>query len=172
MIWHISWRADPFARAIADRHYSRQKVGAAQFVPSGSCLVLKASTAAGRAYWVTSFPDAQWVKHAWAGAWMCSAFRNERAGLSSEMIRQAVAATRARYGEPPALGMVTFVNEAKTRRGRSALSAPGKCFLDAGFKHVGFTQEAGLHALQLLPSDMPPPEPAIGARLELFGSAA
>src|SRR3979409_34708 len=40
MLWHLSWRADPRARPLADRHYNRQKPGAAQFVPPGGCLVL------------------------------------------------------------------------------------------------------------------------------------
>ncbi len=41
MIWHISHRADPFARDIADRHYNRQKIGSPQFVPPGRCLVCR-----------------------------------------------------------------------------------------------------------------------------------
>lgn len=38
--WRLSWRADPRARPLADRHYNRQRIGAAQFVPPGRCLVL------------------------------------------------------------------------------------------------------------------------------------
>ena len=152
-IWQRSNRADPRARELADRHYNRQKVGASQFVPPGRCLVLYAETATGKSFWVTSWPFAQYVKHAWAGAWMCSAFRNEGAGLSSDLIAQAVAATCDEYGAPPALGMVTFVDEAKTRRGRSKTSPPGKCFLEAGFRYAGRTK-GGLIALQLLPEQM------------------
>jgi hypothetical protein len=74
--------------------------------------VLYAETASGRAYWVTSAPLAKFVKHAWAGAWICSAFRNEGAGIASQMIRDAVAATRSHYRDVPYLGMVTFVNRA------------------------------------------------------------
>jgi len=36
--WQRSYRADPRAARIADRHYNRQRVGAAQFVPPGRCL--------------------------------------------------------------------------------------------------------------------------------------
>lgn len=108
MIWSLSWRADPRARDIADRHYNRQAVGSAQFVPPGRCLVLFASGA----FWVTSWPFAEFVRHRWGGAWVCSAFRNERPDLyrSSDLIIAAVAATRARFGSPPDLGMVTFVD--------------------------------------------------------------
>lgn len=101
MIWQLSHRADPFAADIADRHYSRQKPGTPQFAPTGSCVVFKALTETGRAYWISSFPYAQWVKHRWAGAWICSAFRNEGAGRAVDMIREAVAATRHHYGSPP-----------------------------------------------------------------------
>lgn len=100
MIWRLSHRADPFARDIADRHYNRQSVGADQFVPPGRCLVLTARTETGRALWVTSWPFAEYTKHAWAGAWVCSAFRNEGAGVASELIREALAATCARWSPP------------------------------------------------------------------------
>jgi hypothetical protein len=104
---------------------------------------------------VTSWPFAEYVKHAWAGAWVCSCFRNEGPRLSSELIRDAVAATRAHFGDPPPLGMVTFVDRDKTRRKRD----PGRCYRRAGFVHVGETK-GGLVALQLLPHAMPAPEPA------------
>ena len=115
MLWKKSNRADPKARAVADRHYNRQKPGSPQFVPPGRCLVLYAENATGKALWVTSWPYAQYVKHQWAGAWMCSAFRNEGAGIASELILEAVAATRAYFGEPPEQGMVTFIDRKKVK---------------------------------------------------------
>lgn len=84
------------------------------------------------------------------GAWVNSIFRNEGAGLSSDLIRHAVAATRAHWPEVPALGMVSFVDASKVRGKRD----PGYCFLKAGFRNVGATK-GGLVALQLLPEDMP-----------------
>lgn len=172
MIWRRSWRADPRGAALADRHYTRQSPGAAQFMPTGSCAVFYARTAAGEALWGTSAPFAEHVKHAWAGAWMCSIFHNAGAGRSSDLIRQAVAATRHHYGEPPALGMVTFVDPEATARHRSPHHRPGWCFRKAGFVEVGVTKEQGLIALQLLPAHMPPAEPALGASAWLFGDAA
>lgn len=74
MIWRLSHRFDPPAVAIADRHYSRKKVGTDQFMPPGSCLVLLAP---GPCVWGTSVPKAEYVRHAWKGAWMCSIFRRE-----------------------------------------------------------------------------------------------
>lgn len=160
MHWRTSWRADPIARAVADRHYNRQSIGAAQFVPPGRCLVLMAD---GPALWITSWPQSEYVQHAWAGAWMCSAFRNEGSTLSSTLIRDAVAATRWRWPDVPELGMVTFVDAAKVRRKRD----PGRCYHRAGFTNVGHT-DGGLIALRLAPAEMPDPAPPLNATPSLF----
>jgi hypothetical protein len=158
--WRLSYRADPIARVIADRHYNRQAVGAAQFVPPGRCLVL---LAAGPALWVTSWPLAEYVQHRWAGAWINSLFRREGGDtLASKLIRAAVAATLARWPQPPDLGMVTFVDAGKIRHKRD----PGRCYRRAGFSHVGETR-AGLLAFQLLPADMPDPLAAAGTQLQI-----
>lgn len=153
MRWCVSHRADPAAARLADRHYNRQKIGSPQFAPTGSCCVFVSDC--GRAFWVTSAPFAEWVKHAWAGAWVCSAFRSEGTGRASELIRQAVAATVAHYGAPPSLGMVTFVDRAKVKptivRGEKVW---GWTYIMAGFIPCGETK-GGLLALQLLPSAMP-----------------
>ncbi len=92
-----------------------------------------------------------------SGAWVCSAFRNESEHLSSELIREAVAVTRAYYGAAPDLGMITFVDTRKTKPKRH----PGYCYLKAGFQYAGQTK-GGLVALQMLPRDMPAPERAAG----------
>jgi hypothetical protein len=153
MHWQRSWKADPVARALADLHYNRHKVGAPQFVPPGRALVLR--TPPGTAFWITSWPFAEYVRHAWAGAWVNSAFRNEGSGhLSSVLIREAVAATRAHWPQVPELGIVTFVDAKKVRHKRD----PGRCYLKAGFKLVGKTK-SGLLAFQMLPAEMPEPVP-------------
>lgn len=167
MIWSLSHRADPVAAVVADRHYSRGKPGTPQFVPPGRCYVM---TAPGPCYWVTSWPFAEYVRHAWAGAWVCSAFRREGGDVAaSEMIRQAIAATRAHYGDPPALGMITFIDRAKvpplhTRKG----DVWGYTYRKAGFIDAGETK-GGLLALQLLPDAMPEAERALGGQVRLFG---
>lgn len=163
MIWRLSHRADPEAVKIADRHYNRQKPGTPQFVPPGRCVVLKCDTA----LWVTSWPFAQWVKHAWPGAWVNSCFRNEGNEVSSDLIRDAIAATCAIYGEPPVIGMVTFVNPKFVRPTiRRSRKIYGYCYLKAGFEHVGLTK-GGLWAWQLLPEFMPPPVLPLGAQTKL-----
>lgn len=152
MRWAESHRFDTAALPLADRHYNRRKVGSPQFAPPGRCVVLHCD----RALWVTSWPYAEYVRHAWPGAWVNSLFRNEGAGLSSELIREAIAATRW-YWSVPTLGMVTFVDAAKVRHKRD----PGRCYRKAGFRHVGFT-EGGLWAFQMLLSDMPAAEQPLG----------
>lgn len=161
MNWAISWRADPAVRPIADRHYSRQSIGARDFCPPGRAFVLRGVGFTG--YWVTSWPFAEYVKHKWGGAWMCSAFRREGGSVvASQLIREAVAATRWRYGNAPGLGMVTFVDPRKTRHKRD----PGRCFLRAGFCNVGQTV-GGLIALQMSPDAMPSAEAPLGSTLTL-----
>ena len=158
MRWVKSHRADPAGRVIADRHYNRQKIGAPQFVPPGRCLVLLApSREDAKALWITSWPFAEYVKHAWAGAWVNSCFRNEGAGLSSELIIEAVAATRYRWPEVPELGMITFVNTKKVRKKRDF----GRCYRRAGFIHVGETK-VGLLSFQMKPEDMPTAQAWVG----------
>jgi hypothetical protein len=159
MRWQITDRGDPQARQIADRHYNRQSVGAAMFAPPGRALILVTDDA--DALWITSWPFAEYVKHAWAGAWICSAFRNESEHLASDLILEAVAVTRWKW-EPPELGMVTFVDATKVRHKRD----PGRCFLRAGFKPCGHTQ-GGLLAFQLLPENMPDATAPIHAQEQL-----
>jgi hypothetical protein len=114
----------------------------------------------GRAFWVTSAP--RYARHDWKGAWINSAFRSEGAGVASELIRQAVAATLAFYGDPPPLGMVTFINRERVRptkvRGREVW---GWSYRKAGFVEDGETRVHKLLALRLHPADMPAPEPAL-----------
>lgn len=157
MRWHLSHRADPRALPLADRHYSRQKPGTPQFVRSGRCLVLL--TADADALWVSSYQS--FVKHGFVGVWECSLFRNESSVLSSELIVEAMAATRWRWGAPPARGFLTSVDADKVRRKRD----PGRCFLRAGFDRAGESKSGKLWFL-CPPERIPPPSAPIGAHSE------
>ena len=165
MDWYLSHRADRRALPLADRHYNRQKPGSGHFVPPGRCLVLL--TAGADALRVSSWPLPAYVKHLWPGAWVCSCFRNESPALSSELIRQAVAATRFRWPDVPPLGMVTFIDPGKVRKKRDW----GRCFLRAGLVLCGRTK-GGLLTLRLMPDRMPRAEPALGTQLSLFGPSS
>jgi hypothetical protein len=189
MRWQRSWRADPSARRIADGHYTRQNPDSDQFVPPGRCVVLVIPDVA---YWVTSWPFPQYVKHAWPGAWVCSAFRQERrcstcdrircvehpdaktytVHRSSDLIIEALAATKFCWAPPPE-GMITFVDESKVLHKRD----PGRCFRKAGFHISGElsgcscagkpdrTAEDGLLAFHLAPDAMPSRRMPLGAQM-------
>lgn len=141
-MWIPSNRFDKEVLPLADRHYNRQKPGSPQFVPPGKCLVLK--TPCRRALWVTSWP--KYAQHEWRGAWINTLFRNEGAGLSSELIFAAILASIDKWPDIPDKGMVTFVDASRTRNKRD----PGRCYRKAGFKHVGYTKK-GLYVLQWRP---------------------
>ena len=165
-LWIRADRADKEIVPLADRHYNRQSIGSPQFVPPGRCLVLK--TSCRRAFWVTSYPFAEYVKHDWAGAWMCSAFRSEGAGVASELILSAVAATLTEW-ECPSMEMVTFIDPSHVKPTyRRGVATWGYTWIKAGFEHVGETK-GGLMAFQLLPGRMPEPMPPIEMAPSLFG---
>jgi hypothetical protein len=162
LIWSLSNRADQYSRLIADRHYNRQKIGTDQFVPPGRCVVLYAKTPNGQALWVTSWP--KYARHEWQGAWICTLFRNEGAGKASELILDAVACTRHVFGNPPEIGMVTFIDKNKVKptkvRGKNTW---GRTYELAGFRVCGETKINKLIALQMLPADMPAPQRPLSA---------
>lgn len=169
--WHVSHRADPRALPLANRHYTRQSPESPQFVQPGRCLVLL--TAGADALWVTSWPYPELVFHGRGDAWVCTLFRNESPHLASELILEAVAATRWRYGDPPGGGVLTFLDPASVRpkqdygrASQAGTSRPGRCFLKAGFHEVGRTRR-GLLIFHLAPGDCPPAAPPLGAQLWL-----
>ena len=89
---------------------------------------------------------------------MCSAFRNEGAGVASELISHAIALTRAFYGEPPLQGMVTFIDTKKVHPTMTrGVKTWGRTWKLAGFREVGFT-EGGLLALGIYGKNMPAAE--------------
>lgn len=118
-------------------------------------------TPEGDALWVSSWPFAEYTKHEWAGAWVNSTFRNESSHKASELIREALAATRFEWPEVPELGMVTFIDREKVRptivRGKQTW---GRSYLLAGFKEVGLTKTNRLLAFQILKDAMPEPMPS------------
>ncbi|WP_052098089.1 hypothetical protein [Paenibacillus stellifer] len=139
--WMRVQKADDSCRQLADRHYSRQTVGALQFTRPGDNLVLR--TPLGNAFWVT------WrgIRDDGLDAWECTHFRNEAPSmyLSSNMIRAAVAATLAEWGPPPPDGIITYVDADKVRSRN-----PGCCFKAAGFRRIGQSKRRGLVLLQYL----------------------
>jgi hypothetical protein len=164
MRWALSHQADPKALRLADRHYSRGKKGSPQFMPPGRQVVL--ITPQADALWACSWPDASMVKRAWPGAWMCTLFRNESPHKASELIIEAVAATRGIWGEPPdseGFSIISIIDTRKVKptkvRGKDVW---GWTWLKAGWELAGATKKLGLPVFGLRVARVPLPEPCLG----------
>jgi hypothetical protein len=118
---------DPEMAALADRHYTRQTIGARQFAGNGEKIILR--DAAGLILFV-------WLRQDWRmdklSGFNCQWFRNEGHRLGSEIILEAERFAVERWG--PGLAF-TFVDPAKIRS-----QNPGCCFKKAFWKPIpGFT---------------------------------
>lgn len=127
-------RTDVESRLLADRHYSRQTVGAREFMGNGRTLVLR--DAAGTCVFGWLFPKSG--LHVLDGV-CCTIFHNESARQSSGLILEAEAASIEKWGEFPR--WYTYVDPRKV-----ASRNPGYCFKVAGYRHVGESTR-GLHLL-------------------------
>lgn len=183
MYWRVSHRADAIVVPIADRHYNRQKIGSPQFMPPGRAIVFSAGDPVG-AYWGSSWPFAEYVKHAWPGAWVCSAFRreDESLGLASALIRDAVSATRWmathgpdaqswQYGQLPSIWMVTFIDPKMVapKRIRSRPTWGGglvRSRLEACGLHEGWVVDVPVVARRYAGADRTARQPVIDHRVE------
>jgi hypothetical protein len=130
MFWRVSHKGDRAGCALADRHYSRRKVGAPQFMPPGQTLVLVAPDALFG--WWRPHPRSGIVAMNKLDGWTCSIFRNESLLRSSDMILDAELALRdSGFGCGPS-GMLTYVWDSKIKSVN-----PGYCFKRAGWQTIG-----------------------------------
>lgn len=125
-IWQVRHHRDPAACALADRHYSRRRPGSGKIGPPGRKLVLV--TPCERAVWLTHWPYTHFALDG-LDAWRCSIFRNEGAGLSSDLILAAMDLTASLWGSAPGAGWVTWIDRTKVRSAN-----PGYCFKQAGWR--------------------------------------
>lgn len=139
--WFPVRTSDYRLRALRDRHYSGG-VGGATVGPPGRRLAYV--TFEGTAGWISSWPEARYADHGLGDAYICSLFRNEGAGRSSDLILAALEATEARWGPAPAGGWITFIDTRAIRPKRD----PGYCFICAGFRPAGRTKDRGLLVLR------------------------
>ena len=120
---------------LADRHYSRQKIGTNQFMPPGKTIVLR--SAKGDVVfgwlWQEKRDDGQ-------AGYSCSIFRNESERLSSDIILEAESRAVAEWGENRGF---TYINPDSISNKRN----PGYCFKVAGWKFVKLSP-SGLHLLE------------------------
>jgi len=128
-------------RLIFDNHYSRQHYADGRkpllYAGPGEKIVLVTPDALALFIWrkFRSMDHQEGVS--------CAVFRNEGAGLSSDLIRAADELAWQRWGGER---LYTYVDPKKIRRKRD----PGRCFLKAGWKHFGWTK-GGLRILHIRP---------------------
>lgn len=99
-------------------------------------------------------------------------FRNESERKASELIIEAVRATVWKYGAPPALGMITFVDPKQVagtfvRIGGEKVLTWGYSFQKAGFEYDGWTK-GGLFVLRLKAEKITESEQPMNTTRSLF----
>lgn len=144
--WQVVAKFNRHAVALADRHYSRRKVGAPQFMPPGQTVVLLTEDARAVFGWWRPHPDSGIVAMNRRDGWTCTIFRNEGAGRSSDLILAAEQALYASGHSIGADGLLTYVWDRKV-----ASSNPGYCFKCAGWRPIGRSADGRKTLLQKLP---------------------
>ena len=133
--WLVKHKADVVGRSLADRHYSRRKIGAPQFMPPGQTFVLVASDDSAVFGWWRPHPDCGIKAMNGFDGWTCTIFRNEGTALSSDLILMAEMKLEERFGCGPD-GMMSYVDVRKVNSRN-----PGYCFKMAGWKPIGWSRD-------------------------------
>lgn len=150
--WIRTHNCDEAGRNLADRHYSRQTIGAARFTRPGKNLVLR--TAEGDAIWATWYGK---FRRDGLDACECTIFRNESSYLSSYLIAYASLASflhitgENRKDSKNKLkdGIITYVDDKQV-----GSINPGFSFKSVGFKYIGRTKKNKLMIFQLKREDL------------------
>jgi hypothetical protein len=124
--WILTHKGDQSCRLLADKHYSRQTIGAKMFTRPGENLVFR--LADGSALWV-SWRSKYKRKDGYGYCIENTIFRNESSFLSSDLIKMAMYATTQEWGEIPQDGFLTYVDP-RSVQSKNA----GHCFEKAGFR--------------------------------------
>ncbi len=125
LMWEVGHKATPLACELADRHYSRRKVGAPQMMPPGQTLVLVRP--GGVFGWWRPHPTSGLRAMNGLDGWTCTIFRNETTDLSSKLILEAERLLAGRFECGPS-GLLTYVWDSRIRSAN-----PGCCFKKAGW---------------------------------------
>ena len=123
--WQRRSKRDPMALHLFDGHYSCQTHPPGEVGPPGRKLVLVSPCE--RAVWCSHWPYAAMTLDG-LDAYRNCVFRNLGAGLSSELILDAMRLTLDTWGESPRDGWVTWID---TRHVKSR--NPGYCYKMAGW---------------------------------------
>jgi hypothetical protein len=140
-VWRYGRDADPTARAIFDRHYSRRRYRdgrrPAKFIGPGQYMLLLTPEADALFVW------RKFISDDGQEGINCAIFRNEGKRLSSLLILDAEQRAWQRW---PCERLYTYVNPKKLTvrkcRGREYCPwPPGRCFIEAGWNYCGRTQK-------------------------------
>ncbi len=140
-VWIQVDACNPTAGNVFERHYSRRatrQTSQLQFVGPGGKMVLLTPCARGVFVWrdfINDDPLGEGIN--------CAVFRNEGAGLSSDLILAAMEPCWARW---PGRRLYTYVDPRKVRSPN-----PGYCFKRAGWRVCGVTKKRELLVLEVLP---------------------
>lgn len=133
LVGRIKWvqvsKFDPRSAALADRHYSRRKIGAPQFMPPGETVILYHPKGAVFGWW-RPHPKSGIKAMNGLDGWTCTIFRNETKILSSQMILAAEKFLLLKSCGPS--GLLTYVWDKKITSVN-----PGYCFKRAGYQKIG-----------------------------------
>ena len=131
--WAKVTKFDPRSAALADRHYSRRKVGSPQFMPPGQTLILLSDDEAAVFGWWRPDPKSGIKAMNGLDGRTCTIFRNESlAYVSSAMILEAEQMLLAEGYDIGPDGFITYVWDKKVNSAN-----PGYCFKLAGYKTRG-----------------------------------
>jgi hypothetical protein len=135
--WTLTNKGDRACVQLADRHYSRRKVGSPQFMPPGQTIVLRAPGCVWG--WWRPHPASGIKAMNGLDGWTCTIFRNEGGWQSSALILAAEAFIEDCGPD----GLITYVADAKIRS-----TNPGYCFLCAGYSRTGRSADGRKTLLQ------------------------
>lgn len=132
MSWERVNKFDPRTARLADRHYSRRKIGAPQFMPPGQTIILLSTDELAVFGWWRPAPASGVKSMNGLDGWTCTIFRNEGPTRSSLLILRAEEALVRYAVDCGPDGMLSYVWDAKIRSVN-----PGYCFKQAGWRRVG-----------------------------------
>lgn len=154
MLWMRTTKFDRDACALADRHYSRRKVGAPQFMPPGETIVLLTAAKDAVFGWWRPHPSSGIRSMNGLDGWTCTIFRNEGPVLSSTLVRAAEDFLRETGSTLGPDGLLTYVWDARVRS-----TNPGYCFRMAGWSVAGRSADGRKTLLQKIPALWPVQNP-------------
>lgn len=137
-MWERVTKFDARCAALADRHYSRRKVGSPQFMPPGETIVLYRPGAVFG--WWRPHPRSGIKQMNGLDGWTCTIFRNESSGVLSSALILAAEDFITDCGPS---GLITYVFDKKIRS-----TNPGACFKAAGYRGTGRSADGKKTLLQ------------------------